>query len=499
MLPQRTVVLSILSTVAWSFEMKFPPSFKFGAASSSYQIEGGWNASDKTPNIWDKFTHDNPNIIKNGDNGDVACDSYNLWERDIEMASELGLQFYRFSISWTRLLPNGYPNCVSENGIRYYDNLINGLLEKGIEPIVTIYHWELPQRFQDLGGWTNSLVSDWLADYARVVFSLYSDRVKTWITVNEPSILCDFAYNTGLMAPGITDPEHAVYLCTKNTLIAHAKAWRIYDREFKPRFHGRVSVSHHIVWFEGKDEELTELVHEYSNARFTHPIYTEVGGWPRMFEKYMAEKSRNQGYTKSRLPEFTEEEIELCKGTYDFFGLNFYVARLVRLAKPGEQLGPFPIGDIPELDVKLEVSPDWGQTKSLIRSVYPESIRHMLNWIKENCGDVDILVTENGYGTSTTGLDDHFRVQYYRDYMEQVLLAIKEDGVNVIGYTAWTLMDNFEWSEGYTVKYGLYEVNFTSPQRTRTPRASAHFYKTVIANRSLPPKALVDNQIKDEL
>ncbi|CAH2097426.1 unnamed protein product [Euphydryas editha] len=295
----------------------FPPGFIFGAASAAYQVEGAWNISDKSLSIWDYFAHTYPEKIVDSATGDVACNSYNKWETDIEIASELGVHFYRFSISWPRLLPSGFPDYISEDGKRYYNNLINTLLEKRIQPVVTLYHFDLPQSLQDLGGWTNPLVSDWFANYARVAFSLFGDRVKFWITLNEPITVCDIAYNTGSQAPGYISPGVGNYICNKNAMLAHAKAYRIYDKEFRSKYNGKVSIVNEIFWLEAdtvNDEEAAEKARQLMAGMYCHPIFSKQGGWPPIIERIIAEKSNKEGLPYSRLPAFTEEEIKLVKG-----------------------------------------------------------------------------------------------------------------------------------------------------------------------------------------
>ncbi|XP_047540272.1 myrosinase 1-like [Vanessa atalanta] len=492
----RTVVISfIVGTVVGGRD--FPPDFKFGAATAAYQVEGAWNVSDKSPSIWDSYIRRYPERIIDGSSGDVACDSYNQWKKDVEIASNLGLHFYRFSIAWTRLMPSGFPHTVSEDGKKFYNDLIDALLEKGIEPVVTLYHWDLPQSLQDLGGWTNPLVSDWFADYARVAFSLFGDRVKTWITLNEPIIFCEIVYNTAMHAPGILSAGVGNYLCNKHAMLAHAKAWRIYDEEFKPKYNGKVSLSNQILWLEPDNEndvEITETSRQFMVGMFSHPIFSKEGGWPPVIEKIIAEKSKKEGLSKSRLPPFTQEEIDFVKGTYDFFALNYYTSRTVKKAKEGDRIGPWPFAGAPDLDVHLTVRPEWKHAATSWFYIYPEGLRRQLVWLKEQYGDIEILITENGYASYDISEDDPDRVQYYKEHLEQVLLAI-EDGVKVSGYTAWTLIDNFEWSDGYRSKFGLYKIDFEDPLRKRSPRASAHYYASVIKSHSLD----VDNKFTDEL
>ncbi|XP_045513943.1 lactase-phlorizin hydrolase-like isoform X2 [Pieris brassicae] len=426
---------------------KFPPWFKFGAATSSYQIEGAWNISDKTPSIWDTFCHIKYDVKCSNTNGDVAANSYYQWEEDIAACAALGLDYYRFSISWTRILPTGYPNKISKDGVRYYNELINGLLAKGIEPMVTMYHWELPQNLQDLGGWTNALIGTWFADYAKVLFSLFGDRVKTWLTINEPLIMCAAAYgeNTGF-APGISDPNYGAFLCAKNTLLAHARAWRIYDVMFKPKHRGKVSIANQIFWLEGKSEEerkLGELTYSL-NVIYTYPVFSKNGGWPEEIEEIIATNSKNEGFSFSRLPPFTTEEINFVKGTYDFFGLNYYTSRVVRKATMDDRL-EWPFTGSQELGSFLTVDATWRN-------------ENIVPWL----------------------------------YVE---LAIKA-GINVTGYTVWSLIDTFEWESGNTVKFGLYKVDYDDPKRARIPRPSAKFYAAVIQTRSCD---VLHTYINDEL
>ncbi|XP_034826460.1 myrosinase 1-like [Maniola hyperantus] len=481
-------IFGLLLRASWCLDLKFPPGFQFGAATSAYQVEGAWNVSDKGASIWDAMLHNDPSLIVDGTNGDVACDSYHQWRTDVHMAHDLGLDFYRFSVSWSRILPSGFPNRISKDGVKYYNQLIDGLLKKGVQPVITLYHFDLPQSIQNLGGWANPFIVDWFADYARIVFSLYADRVKTWITINEPLIVCDLIYNMGTIVPMVLEQELGPFLCNKNVLLAHAKAWRIYDEAFKPKYHGKISIANNPIWLEPaseKDEDLAELAREFGAGRYSDPIYSTEGGWPPAVEKLMAEYSKKEGYPYSRLPPFTEEERKLIQGTYDFYSLNHYTTRLVRAAREDEVPGSWYLFGSKELNAVFEVDPKWSHSDWKFVTVSPKGIRHQLNWLKERYNNVPILITENGYATSKPDLYDTGRIAFIRDYLKEILLAINEDGANVIGYAVWSLMDNFEWMFGYTMKYGLYSVDFSDPMRKRSPRASAHYYANVIKHHSL--------------
>lgn len=490
--------------ITCSKDWRFPPGFKFGASTSAYQIEGSWNVSDKGESIWDRFTHTKPEAIVGGANGDIACDSYNQWGRDVEIAKELNLHFYRFSVSWPRILPNGFANFISKEGLKYYSNLIDGLLAEGIEPMVTMYHWDLPQSLQELGGWTNPHIVDWFGDYARVLYTNYGSRVKLWLTINEPIAICDIPYNTGTFAPGVVSPDHGPNICNKYVLLAHARAYRIYEEEFKDKYNGKLSIVNMLIWFqpwsEG-DEEIAELANQNCAGRYSHAIYSKEGGWPPIIEEHMVNVSNKKGYDKCLLPAFTKEEIEYVRGTYDFYALNYYTSRVVRKAEEGEILRSWPLGDAPALDAVLGTLVEWPNTVCHWFQVYPPGIRHILVWLKKQYGDIDYYITENGLGTHG-GLNDQDRIEYYDNHLRQVLLAIKEDAVDVTHYTAWSLMDNFEWPEGYRVKFGLYEVDFEDPKRTRTPRASAKYYANVIKQNALNatgPNEVRKSKVIDEL
>ncbi|CAH2057010.1 unnamed protein product, partial [Iphiclides podalirius] len=420
--------------------------------------------------------------------GDVATDSYHKWRQDIDMASDLGLQFYRFSLSWPRLLPTGYTNIRSEDGKKYYNNLINGLLEKGIEPVVTMFHWDLPQNIQDLGGWTNPLITDWFAEYARYAFESFGDRVKTWLTINEPLVYCDLGYNSGTLAPGIKEPIFGPYLCNKHMMIAHAKAYRIYDNNFRLKQQGKVSISNNLVWLEPlnpEDEALAELGREHCTGRYSHPIYSKKGGWPPSIEKAMAEYSLKQGFNSSRLPAFTKEEIKLIRGSYDFYALNQYTTKLIRPVKAGEDPGFWFNTGSKEIGAVLQSDPAWPFDATSVLAVHPEGLRKQIAWLVKKYGNLGFLITENGYSTTGSELNDIKRVEYIRDYLEQLLLSIWVDGAKVFGYSYWSLMDNLEWSQGYDAKFGLYEVDFEDAERTRTPRASAQYYSNVIRTNTI--------------
>ncbi|XP_028029941.1 myrosinase 1-like [Bombyx mandarina] len=226
---------------------------------------------------------------------------------------------------------------------------------------------------------------------------------------------------------------------------------------------------------------------------YTHPIFSKTGNWPQSVIKIVDERSKLLGYPYSLLPEFTKEEIEFIKDTYDFFGMNYYISKSIRKSLVNEHIPLWPLEGVPILGAILESQPTWTSGATKWFSAHPPGLRKVLNWIRHNYGDQEIYIMENGYATADTELEDFDRISYLKDHLEQVLLAMK-DGVNVTRYTIWSLMDNFEWSDGYTIKFGLYEVDFSSPERTRTPRKSAEYYKNIIETHSLS-----DFYVKNEL
>nr|AGP76179.1 beta-glucosidase [Macrotermes carbonarius] len=465
----------------------FPDDFLLGAATASYQIEGGWDADGKGDNIWDTLTHERPQYVDDHSSGDVADDSYHLYLEDVKLLKAMGAQWYRFSISWARILPEGHDNYVNQPGIDYYNNLINCLLDNGIEPMVTMYHWDLPQRLQDLGGWPNWVLATYSENYARVLFKNFGDRVKLWQTFNEPQTFMDgYCSDTG-MAPSINAPGIGDYLTAHTVILAHANIYRLYEREFKQQQQGKVGIALNIQWCEPEtsdDVDACDRYYQFNFGIFAHPILSEEGDYPSVENERVDNNSAQEGYTTSRLPKFTQEEVTFRKGTLDFMGHNFYTAvrgrEGVRGGSPSRSRDS---GMIRFLD------PKWPGSASSWLRVVPWGFRNTLNRIAKEYGNPPVLVTENGF-SDYGGLNDTYRVLYYTEHLKEMLKAIHEDGVNVIGYTAWSLVDNFEWLRGYTEKFGVYEVDFNDPSRPRTPKESAKVLTEIFKTRRIPDRFL---------
>ncbi|CAG9827049.1 unnamed protein product [Diabrotica balteata] len=465
----------------------FPKEFLFGVSTAAYQIEGGWNQDGKGENVWDHLTHTNPNITVDHSNGDVACDSYNRIKQDMDILNNLDVDHYRFSISWSRILPTGFDDNINEAGVTYYKNLIKELKILDIKPMVTLLHFDLPQKLQDMGGFLNESIVDWFGNYARVVYRLFGDDVKLWITINEPMQVCYYGYGTGFVPPFIQSEGILEYQCIRNLLKAHARAYHIYDEEFRSKQQGKLSMSFNAnALLPGSDDikdiEAADRAQQFAIGVYTHPVF--IGDWPEIVKTRVAIRSKLEGRTESRLPAFTPEEIDYIHGTADFFGLNTYTAELVLDLGEEPPLGDHPTRDHDAL-INTFQSSEWENTTVSAVKVVPQSIRPLLKWIKDQYNNPGVFITENGYPSAAGDmyLDDDRRIHYIQSYLKYIRETMVDDDVSVLGYTAWSLMDNMEWIMGYTIKYGLYDVNFTSPDLTRTARPSAQYYKEVILTR----------------
>ncbi|KAF4087130.1 hypothetical protein AMELA_G00092510 [Ameiurus melas] len=465
----------------------FPEGFQWGVSSSAYQVEGGWNADWKGPSVWDNFTQKSNNI-QNNDNGDVACDSYNKIEEDLYMLRALKTKAYRFSLSWPRIFPSGYRDSLNKKGVDYYNQLINGLIANNITPMVTLHHWDLPQALQDINGWDNVTMIDIFNDYCDFCYETFGDRVKFWMTFNQPHTIAWVGYGLGIFPPSIKQPADAPYRIAHNLLKAHARAYHTYDLKYRKTQHGLVSISLNADWIEPLDVNVPREVMAADRALqfqlgwFAHPIFKN-GDYPDAMKWQVGNRSEIQGLSKSRLPSFTEQEKASIQGTADVFCINAYTSRMARHVtsrlspKSYEYDQDLAIGDVSDSHataMKELKAASWG-------------LRRLLNWIKEEYGDPEIYITENGVATDTaTTVDDTERIFFLKTYIDEALKAHNLDGVRLKGYIAWSLMDAFEWLNGYTVGFGLHHVDFKHPDRPRTPKRSAHYYYQVMRDNGFP-------------
>ncbi|XP_045523958.1 myrosinase 1-like isoform X1 [Pieris brassicae] len=480
------IIRSSSDAIETDSKICFPKKFMFGVATAAYQIEGAWNVSGKGESIWDRYTHTHPERIFDHKTGDVAADSYHNFPRDVELMAQLGVQFYRFSISWPRIMPNGLTNEVNEDGIRYYNDLLEELFRNGIMPIVTMYHWDLPQSLQDLGGWTNPIIIDYFVDYARVLFEAFGDKVKMWITVNEPLSFCEDGYG-GNDAPGTRSTGFEDYLCGHNVLIAHGSVYRMYQEEYVKKQKGLVGITIDFRWIEpastsDEDQRAAEVIRQFTFGWFAHPIFSLTGDYPPIMRKRIDIISKRQHFHRSRLPVFTPEEIEIIRGSADFLGLNHYTTSLAVYSET--KITPQP-SFYTDMGGILKDKPDWPKSNSTWLKVVPWGFRKALNWIKYTYNNPLVLVTENGMSLEP-GLQDTRRVNYIDGYLKALHTAIVKDKCNVIGYTYWSLIDNFEWTRGFSERFGLYELDYDSPNKTRTARLSAAYYGKIARTKCIP-------------
>ncbi|XP_972032.1 myrosinase 1-like [Tribolium castaneum] len=498
MILQKLLFVFYTSSLFWKNNLcadnrKFPSDFKFGVATASYQVEGAWNADGKGENIWDHLTHSQPHLVKDNSTGDIACDAYHNSKEDLALLEDLGVDFYHFSLSWARILPTGYTDGpVNEAGVKYYANILSELEKRKIEAVITLFHWDMPQKLQDdFGGLLNDTFIDVFASYAQLAFRLFGSRVKYWITFNEPFIMCQHGFENARKAPAITKaPGIDLYTCGHVVLKAHAKTYRIYDKLYRKTQKGRIAIALDTDWFEPasadpKDLEAAERFLQFQFGWFAHPLV--FGNYPQVMIDRIEERSKKEGFKTSRLPEFTKKEIDEIKGTFDFIGLNHYTSTL---AKWREDIAIGKPESSKDLSVSVSKDSSWEGSASSWLKVVPWGLRKIAKWIKDTYKNPEIMIAENGYSDPGGILNDSRRINYYREYLSNVLKAIYDDGVNITAYTAWSFMDNFEWLEGYTQKFGLYSVNFSDPERPRTPKSSVNFYKNVIRTRCLVDRCL---------
>jgi beta-glucosidase len=444
----------------------FPKGFLWGAATASYQIEGASREDGKGESIWDRFSH-TPGRVLNGDTGDVACDHYHRWREDIALMRELGLKSCRFSIAWPRVFPNGTGE---ENpaGLAFYSRLVDALLEAGITPAATLYHWDLPQALEDRGGWPNRETASAFADYAERCFRVLGDRVPFWITLNEPWVIAHLGYLTGEHAPGHRDLGEAL-AAGHTLLLAHGLA---VERYRALGLSGQIGLTvnlspAHAVTPSPEDRAAATRWEAYTNRWFLDPVFH--GDYP---------EAMRAGFGGS-LPSFTPEEQRLARQPIDLIGINYYSRSLIRHDPNGTLLQ---IG--------------WGHAEGAAFTdmgweIYPDGLRETLLWVRDQYGPVDQYVTENGAAFPDAvdahgAVPDEERRRYLRDHFIAAHQALAQ-GVPLRGYYVWSLLDNFEWAFGYTKRFGIIYVDY--PTQRRIPKASARWYRSVIDRNAVPTEA----------
>jgi len=446
--------------------MPFPKDFTWGAAAAAYQIEGAWNVDGRGPSIWDVFSQQPGKVFENH-NGNVACDHYHRWREDVALMRDLGLQAYRLSLAWPRIQPTGTgkPNA---KGLAFYDRLIDGLLEAGITPWVTLYHWDLPQALQQRGGFINREMVEWFADYAAIVADRLGDRVKHWMTFNEPPVVLGMGYHEGTFAPGLKLPFADCLLGVHHLLMAHGRA----VQALRAGCSGPVKIA---IAPTGRERiPATNSKRDIEAARRDYFASTERNMWniswwtdPVMFGRYPEEGVKAYG---ADMPKVTAADMKLISQKTDFLAYNCYSGWPVRAdaqGNPEKVPGGWGVGNPRGTLAWLQIAPD---------ATYWAG-----RFLTERYGK-PLVISENGYcNTDFVHLDgkvhDPQRIDFLRRYLGGIRRALDE-GYPVAGYFYWSIMDNFEWAEGYKDRFGLIHVDYQTQKRT--PKDSYYWYRDFI-------------------
>jgi beta-glucosidase len=453
-------------------QLRFPDGFLWGAATAAYQIEGAPDADGKGPSIWDTFSH-TPGKVFHGDTGDVACDSYHRYPEDIAMLQRLGVGAYRFSLSWPRIQPDGR-GPANPQGLDYYHRLVDALLDKGITPVITLYHWDLPQALQDKGGWAMRDIAEIFADFAEIAGEALGDRVHRWITLNEPWVVAHVGYRDGRHAPGVADPAKAV-AANHHLLLAHGRAVRAL-RAASPS-PAQVGITLNLDVARPVSPAAADMAAELEarlNGAYLDPLLR--GAYP---ERLTAE------FSPAKVPGLVHDgDFDVIRAPIDFLGVNFYAPHYVGIRPDGEpRRGEQLIGP----DVVF-VQPEGMPVTAMNWLVDSSSIYELMTRLRDVTDGLPIYITENGsawydYVSPDGTIEDYERLDYLRDHLAALHAAIA-DGVNLRGYFAWSLLDNFEWAEGYAKRFGLVYVDFGTQKRIL--KRSGEFYARVVRANALP-------------
>ncbi len=455
-------------------EIRFPDNFLWGAATAAYQIEGAARDDGRGPSIWDTFSR-TPGKVHAGHTGDVACDHYHRYADDVALMAELGLQAYRFSVSWPRIQPDG-SGPVNPRGLDFYDRLTDALLGRGIDPIVTLYHWDLPQTLEDRGGWTTRETAEHFATYAAAVYTRLGDLIGTWTTLNEPWCAAYLGYGSGVHAPGVQDPG-AAFTAVHHLLLGHGLA----TQALRAAGAGRVGITLNPADVRPADPDsaadaaAVRLVDGLQNRIFLDPLL--AGGYPDDIREHVARIVE---------PAFVQDGDEKIIGApIDLLGINYYAPTYVAGRPDGAGGG----GTFPGTEGAVEFLPPVGPLTDMGWMIEPAGLTRLLERIATDYPGTPLLITENGAafpdkGTSdaTSPIADNDRIAYLDGHLRAVHEAIAR-GVDLRGYLVWSLLDNFEWAEGYRKRFGIVHVDYLTQRRT--PKSSARWYQEVISRNGL--------------
>jgi beta-glucosidase len=437
----------------------FPDGFLWGAATSAYQIEGSPLADGAGPSNWHRFTH-TPGLVPSGETGDVACDHYRRYADDVQLMGDLGLNAYRFSVSWSRVLPQGCGQ-VNSRGIDFYSRLVDCLLAQGIRPLISLFHWDLPAALDDRGGWLNRDSAEWFADYARLLFRALDDRVEMWATLNEPWVVVDGGYLHGVLAPGHRSLFEAP-IVLHHLLRAHAAAVEAYRADGRHAIGVVVNLEPKVPASDDPlDVAATARAEGYMNRLVLDPVI--LGSYPTELAAIFGEA----------WPDPPAADLEHIRQPLDFLGINYYTRGVTRY---DPHVLPVRASSVRQ---RRHAYTETGW------EVYPQGLADALLWCRRRYGPIPLYVTENGAAfydppTSSGPLDDALRIDYLRRHIRAAADAMAQ-GVDLRGYFVWSLLDNFEWTLGYSKRFGIVHVDYDTQQRT--PKASARFYAEVIRTR----------------
>jgi len=469
-LPWRGALAAATSADGTDAAAEFPPGFLWGAATAAYQVEGAWNVDGRSESIWDRFAH-TPGKIKGDANGDVACDSYHRYAEDIALLREMGLKSYRFSIAWPRVQPDGR-GPANPKGLDYYKRLTDAVLEAGIRPFPTLYHWDLPQTLEDAGGWPNRDTAQRMADYTRLVVDALGDRIKQWVIFNEPKTFTHVGYWNGTHAPGRTDPL-AFLRATHTVNLAQGMAYRVLKaHDAKLEVGGVIDVAPmHPKTPSAADRAAAERWNRFLNYWFIDPPLQ--GRYP------------DGALPADRLHEllgWRDGDETAMRAAFDFVGLNYYSPWVVRDAPEGN--------GVPGLNTYADWAAGPDEKTDNGWDIDPPGFYDILTAMSAHIGKLPLEITENGAAYNTRpGADgqvhDAKRIVWLRRHLAELSRAIRA-GVPVRAYHCWSLLDNFEWGEGYTQRFGLVYVDFKNAQRRTIKDSGRWFARVAAANRLLP-------------
>ena len=441
-------------------EGHFPKGFLWGSATASYQVEGAVNEGGRGPSIWDTFSH-TPGKTHNGDTGDIADDYYHLYKQDIALMKDLGLRACRFSIAWSRIFPTGTgsPNAA---GLDFYEHMIDALLEAGIQPFCTLYHWDLPQPLQDAGGWENRDTAKAFADYAGYTAGKLSDRVSHFMTMNEIRTFTELGYGNGTHAPGLTVGEKRLAQVNHHAVLGHGMAVQAVRAKAKPGT--KVGLADNLTPTCPVYDVPDQVAAAHKAVREENAMYLTVIQEGKYTDLYLKKLGANA-------PKFTAEDLKIISSPMDFTGINIYQPTYVRAddSEAGYAVVPNPSSYPHMFSPWLKIGPEalyWGP--KLVHDVW--KVKEM--YITENGCSSDDMVAADGHVYDTD------RTMFLRNYLTQLQRAVAQ-GVPVKGYFLWSLLDNYEWADGYEKRFGITYVDFKTQKRT--PKLSADFYKHVIA------------------